>query len=99
MSMEVKVVSKRYNPLVGRTEVDFEVHSDETPRRFDVRKELASMLDVELDRVYVVRMLTKTGLRLTVGRAHVYDSAERAAFIEPEHIKKRNSPEAEGGGG
>ena len=98
MSMEVKIVSKRHNPLIGRTEIDFEVRSDETPKRIEVRKELASMLNVELDRVYVVKMLTKTGLRLTVGRAHVYDSAERAVFIEPEHIKRRNSPEAEEGG-
>ena len=96
--MEVKIVSKRYNPLIGRAELEFEVRSEETPRRFEVRKELSSMLDVELDRVYVVRMLTKTGMRLTVGRAHVYDSAERAAFIEPEHIKRRNSPEAGEGG-
>jgi ribosomal protein S24E len=45
--------------------------------------------------VFVKKFETKTGTRIAFGTANVYDSVEQAKFIEPEYIKKRNSPPEE----
>ena len=50
------------------------------------------MLKADLDRVWVRQMETKTGTHRTFGLAHVYDDAERAHEVEPEHIIGRNQP-------
>ncbi len=83
------------NPLIGRREVTFEVEETATPSRAEVRRELAVILKVDLDRVWVRRLETKTGTHRTVGLAHVYDDAAKALEVEPEHIIKRNQPKAE----
>jgi len=83
------------NPLIGRKEVTFEIHGAATPRRVEVRQELAATMKADLDRVWVRRMQTKTGTHRTVGLAHVYDDAAKALEVEPEHIVKRNRPPQE----
>ena len=93
--MKIKVTSKKRNLLLKRREVAFEVdHRDigGTPPRFEVRKELASMLKTDLELVYVKKMVTKTGLMVAVGEANAYDSVEDAKLVEPEYIVARNLP-------
>ena len=48
------------------------------------------MLKVELDRVWVRSIDTKTGTRITVGLAHVYKDSGKALVVEPEYIIQRN---------
>ena len=96
--MKVEITAKRYNPLLKRTEITFKVdHRDVggTPRRIDVRRQIASMLNVDLDLVYIRRIVTKTGTMIAVGEANVYDMAEQAKFIEPDYIIARNAPPKE----
>ena len=89
------MTSTRANPLIERREVTFEIDEAATPKRVDVRRELAVMLKADLDRVWVRRMETKTGTHRTVGLAHVYDDAAQALEVEPKHIIERNqSPQA-----
>ena len=93
--MKVKVVSKEYNPLLKRREVTFKVEHTETggtPRRFEVRKQLATLLKADLELVYVKKMETKTGTMTAVGEANAYDSTEQAKLVEPKHIVARNVP-------
>lgn len=95
MSMEIKVVSEKHNPLLKRREVLFEIDHKQTggtPRRFEVRKALAKLLNVELDLVYVKKFSTKTGTMSAVGTANVYQSAEQAKLVEPKYIILRNAP-------
>ncbi len=42
--------------------------------------------------VFIKRMHTKTGTNITSGDANVYQKAEQAKLVEPEYIRKRNSP-------
>jgi len=50
---------------------------------------------VELDRVWVRSIETKTGTRTTVGLAHVYKDPGKALVVEPDYIIQRNQkPEA-----
>ncbi|RLI44450.1 30S ribosomal protein S24e [Candidatus Bathyarchaeota archaeon] len=95
MTMKVKIVSKKYNPLFKRKEIAFEVeHTDTggTPPRLEVRKELASKLKTSLDLVYVKKLETKTGTMIAVGEANAYDAIEQAKLLEPKHIVIRNTP-------
>jgi ribosomal protein S24E len=79
------------NPLIGRREVTFEIRESSTPRRIEVRRELATLLKSDLGQVWVKRMGTKTGTNLTVGLAHIYNDESRAHEVEPEHTLRRNT--------
>ena len=93
--MNVKIISKEYNPLLKRREVTFKVEHTETggtPRRFEVRKKLATLLKKDIELIYVRKMETKTGTMTAVGEANAYDSVEQAKIVEPKHIVARNLP-------
>lgn len=95
--MEIKVVSNKRNELLKRSEVIFMVsHEREpTPSRIEVRENLAKKLNVNADRIYIIRMETMTGAMTTIGEAHVYDTPEQAKAIEPKHIIVRGTPQKE----
>jgi ribosomal protein S24E len=78
------------NPLIDRSEVIFQVEELATPRRAEVRRELAVLLKTDIEKVWVRRMETKTGTQRTKGLAHVYDDADKALRVEPGHIIQRN---------
>ena len=84
------MTSTKVNPLLRRSEIDFEVQQPSTPSRADARREVAAQLGVKTERVYIVKLQTKTGTHRTVGRAHVYDTFERARLVERRHIIERN---------
>jgi len=93
--MKIRIVSQKNNPLLKRREVTFEVEHGETggtPTRFEVRKLLASVLNVNLQLVYVKKVETKTGTMVALGEANAYDSIEQARLVEPKHIVARNTP-------
>lgn len=93
--MEVKIISKKYNPLLKRKEVIFEVKHEKvkgTPPRLEIRTKLAEMLKMKLERVYVRRVETKTGTMIALGEANAYDTAEQAMLIEPKYVIERNTP-------
>jgi len=86
--MKIITTSKEYNPLLKRKEITFEVNHEKaggTPTRLDVRKELATLLKMDIDLVYIKKMTTKTGTRIAVGTANAYDSAEQAKLVESKH--------------
>ena len=93
--MDVKVISKKRNLLLKRSEVNFQVDHFETgstPPRLEARKAVARALKTEVDLVFVKKFETKTGTHTAVGLANVYDSVEQASLVEPEYIIKRNVP-------
>lgn len=93
--MKVKILSQKYNPLLKRKEVVFEVdHREEgqTSSRLELRKNLASMLETSMDLVFVEKVKTKTGTMTALGEANAYESPEQAKLIEREHIIIRNVP-------
>jgi small subunit ribosomal protein S24e len=89
--MEIEILSQEDNPLLHRTEVEFEInHDDATPSRLSVRDSLAAKLDKDSEEVVVHELDTKFGMRQTIGRAKTYDSPEDAAEVEHEHMLERN---------
>ena len=96
--MEVKIVSTKDNPLLKRKEVDFRVEhgpKGKTPTRLEVKKAVAAELKTSEELIFVKRMRTMTGTNTATGIANVYETVEQANFIEPEYIRKRNSPPKE----
>jgi len=95
--VELRVISTRDNPLIGRREVAFEVEAPSTPSRREIREGVAEALGVDVEQVWVRRIVTKTGTHITIGEAHVYEDPEKALEFEPEHIIRRNRPPKEEG--
>jgi ribosomal protein S24E len=96
--MEVKIVSTKKNSLLKRKEVDFRVEQGpkgKTPERLEVKKAIAAELKINEDLVFIKKMKTMTGTNTAVGAANAYETVEQAKFIEPEYIRKRNSPPEE----
>ncbi len=93
--MKVKILSQKYNPLLRRKEVVFEVdHSQEgqTTPRLELRQNLAEILKTKSDLVFVEKVETKTGTMIALGEANAYESLEQAKLVEREHIITRNVP-------
>ena len=99
--VEIEIISRKRNPLLSRDEVTFRIShlGSGTPPRLKVRDELAVKLDVDVERVYIRSLETKTGTMITIGEANIYDSVEDALRIEPKHIILRNSPKKKAEGG
>ena len=96
--MEVKIVSKKKNSLLKRKEIDFRVEQGpkgKTPARLEVKKAIAAVLEIDEGLVFIKKMEPITGTSTAVGVANAYETAEQAKFIEPEYIRKRNSPPEE----
>jgi ribosomal protein S24E len=84
------LTATKYNALIERKEINFKIVENITPKRVDVRKEIANTLETELDKVYIRHMGTVTGTRLTEGLAQVYDEVQAGKQFEPAHIIERN---------
>ena len=96
--MEVKIVSTKKNSLLKRKEVDFRVDQGlkgKTPTRLEVKKAIAAQLKMKDELVFIKKMKTMTGTNIAVGVANAYETLEQAKYIEPEYIRKRNSPPEE----
>jgi small subunit ribosomal protein S24e len=95
--MDIDILSEEDNPMLHRTDVNFEVvHEDATPSRLSVRDSLAAMLNKDADEVVVRQLDTKFGMRKTIGQARVYDSPENAREVEQDHMLDRNKIAADG---
>jgi small subunit ribosomal protein S24e len=95
VTMEIKIVTSKENPLLKRKEVEFRIEhgpQSKTPGRLDVKKALASELKVGDELVFVKEMRTLTGTGTSVGHANAYKTVEQAKKVEPDYIVKRNSP-------
>jgi len=90
--MEIEVVSRKDNPLLGRIEIQFKIShgKDRTPTRDDIRNELATMVNSKKDRVVIDHMNSVFGKAETVGYAKIYEKKETAQKIERKHTLKRN---------
>ena len=93
--MQIKIESTKNNQLLKRKEVGFTIYSrskEKTPPRLQVKTALAMEMKIGDDVVFIKRMHTKTGTSITQGVANVYQTVEQAKIVEPEYIRKRNSP-------
>ena len=87
-----EIIEEKYNPLIKRVELKIRIShiGKGTPSRGLVRKAIADAYSVEINRVYVRKIVSDFGWGVTNIEAHIYDSPERAKLFEPKHIITRN---------
>jgi ribosomal protein S24E len=91
----VNIDPLQHKPLLTRKDASFTIVSrpeEKTPQRLEVKKAVAVAMQTGDDVVFIKRMRTKTGTSITVGVANIYQSVNQAKIVEPEYIRKRNSP-------
>jgi small subunit ribosomal protein S24e len=89
--MEIDIIDEEPNPMLHRTDVEFQVvHDEATPSRLSVRDSLAAKLNKDSDEVVVHELDTKFGMRTTVGYAKVYDDPDYARDVEQQYMLDRN---------
>lgn len=91
ISMEIKVLEEKNNPLLQRREIQFNVsHNLGTPSREEIKGKLAAYLNSKPELVIIERMKSDFGRRETKGYAKIYESVDRLKNVETEHIIQRN---------
>lgn len=90
--MEIKIESKRNNPLLNRTEVHFTVkHEGEgTPNREIIRNELVDKLNVKKENIIISIIDSSFGSQESTGYARVYTSIKQSKSVERKHFLIRN---------
>ncbi|HDJ51516.1 MAG TPA: 30S ribosomal protein S24e [Thermoprotei archaeon] len=90
--MELQIESKRYNPLLKRTEIYARIvhKKSATPSREDVRNLIASEFGVNKDLVIIHYIRTGFGWTVSKAYAKIYDSIEDLRRIEPKHMLRKH---------
>lgn len=90
--MEIRILEERANPLLHRREYRFEVThaTTATPKREEVRAEIAKLVQAPKDRVIIERMHARFGTAVSRGDANVYESVDHLKKITREHILVRH---------
>jgi len=95
--MKVEIIEKSENPLFQRVEIKFKVdHAGEpTPKRLDVRAQVAAQLGVSQELVVIDKLAGAYGKQEASGIARAYSSKERLAALEPKYLLVRGLPKEE----
>ena len=89
--MNIEVIEDRVNPLLSRREVEaIIIYESGTPKREEVREEVAKKYNVEKERVIVEKMESLFGAKKARAHIHIYDSIEYAKKYERKHILKKH---------
>jgi small subunit ribosomal protein S24e len=92
--MKIEISEKVENPLLQRTEIKFKVdHSNgPTPKRLDVRAQLAGQLGVPEEVVIIDKLASMYGRQVASGIARVYSSRQGLEELEPKYLLQRGLP-------
>ena len=90
--MEIKIQEEKYNPLIGRKEVNVLItHLGEiTPTREAVRSKVAAQLNLDLEHVVIQSIEGHFGEPMSQVLAHCYDNVEDVKVFEPKYRLIRN---------
>jgi small subunit ribosomal protein S24e len=92
--MKIEIVKRSENPLLQRADVRFKVdHAGQaTPKRLDVRAQLATQLGVPEELIVIEKLASTYGRQVASGIARVYNSKERLEQLEPKYLLERGLP-------
>jgi ribosomal protein S24E len=90
--MELEIVTKKENPLLERLELEVLARhiGQPTPKRDEVREQVATEVKAKKEQVVVDHLDTTFGTGLTRGYVKVYKSKQAALAIEQRPIIARN---------
>ncbi len=92
--MNLEIINKKNNPLLSRTEVNAKASffKEATPKKEEIKKQIALMEKVDEKLVVVKRINTFFGAAESSVLVYIYDSEEELKKIEPK-IKEKESKE------
>jgi len=94
--MELKIISKKEEPLLPRTEVKAEItFQGVTPSKKDLQKQIASSLKTDENFIVVKQIKTLFGQQKANVRALQYESEEALKKVEPKQKVKKAKTAAE----
>ncbi|GAB6056387.1 30S ribosomal protein S24e [Methanobacterium movens] len=90
--MELNIIEKTENPVLNRTEIDFEClyHGEATPKLLDIKSKLVALLDADKELMVVDNVQPFFGEGRAKCYAKIYDSKESLNDIETKHILEKN---------
>ncbi len=90
--MEIEILNKKENPLLGRMEIRFRVTHEgaPTPKREEVRQALGKALNAPKESVVVDQLDSEFGRGQSRGYAKVYTDQDLIKKVERPHILVRN---------
>ncbi|AUB55868.1 MAG: 30S ribosomal protein S24e [Methanobacterium sp.] len=94
--MEIDIKEQVENPLLNRTEIHFDCiyQGESTPKVMEVKNRLVAQLNVDKNLLVVDRVKPSFGEGRADGYAKLYDSEEKLAQIEKEHVLEKNKEAA-----
>jgi small subunit ribosomal protein S24e len=94
--MDIKIITKTEKPLLERTELVGEVGFEAvTPSRVEVRKKMASALNIAEELIVVTEIMPTFGERKAKLAVNIYKTKEALQKIESPVAKERNFPTGE----
>lgn len=89
--MEFKVIEKKENALLERTEVNAEISfSAATPSTKEMRDTIVQKLGCNPDLMVISRAEPRFGQKAMAVKAHIYKAPEQLKRVEETHILKSN---------
>jgi ribosomal protein S24E len=90
--MEITIQSDKYNPLIGRKEVEIFINhlGEVTPTREAVRTKIAAQLNLDPEYIIIQSIRGHFGEPMSRVTVHCYDNAEDVFIFEPKYRLKRN---------
>ena len=96
--MELKIISKKNNPLFGRSEVSAAVSGfSATPSRKEVSELLCSELKCVVDSLVISEIHQPFGSKTVNVQCKVYESPEKAKATESGYLFQRGQPKPAAG--
>ncbi len=97
--MDVEIISKEENQLLGRKEIRARVrYEGATPKRSEVKEAVCKKLGLNPDLAVVRSVKGEYGMQAAKVHLHAYESEERLKELEPEYVQKRNGMRGEESG-
>lgn|SRR3989338_3597227 len=89
--MELKIISKKGEPLLSRVKIDSEIAFEKaTPSINDIKDNIASQLGKDKGLIAVKGVYNEYGLRKARGTAYLYDNEEMFKRFESKKEKKKD---------
>ena len=94
--MDLKIVQKKDNPLLSRTEIEAEINffKEPTPKKEDIKKKLASMEKANENVVIIKHIYSSFATGKADVLAYIYKSEDELKKIEPEKKEKKEAKPA-----
>lgn len=92
--MKIEVTGRKINPLLSREEIEFNVLDTRiTPKIKEVREKLATTIGKKNEAMVILTLNQKYGGKEVIGKARIYESAEKMKETELPFILEKNFEE------